>query len=99
VKPGYEERLAAGIVLTGGTAMLEGITELSEQIFNMPVRRGYPAGIGGLEEIVHTPLYATSVGLVMYGSRYQAKSAYKKSESNLLRGVNKKVKRWFSEFF
>ncbi len=99
VKSGYEERLAAGIVLTGGTAMLEGITELSEQIFNMPVRRGYPAGIGGLEEIVHTPLYATSVGLVMYGSRYQAKSAYKKSESNLLRGVNKKVKRWFSEFF
>ncbi len=99
VKSGFEERLAAGIVLTGGTAMLEGITELSEQIFNMPVRRGIPIGIGGLTEIVNSPLYATGVGLVIYGSNYIAGGALKKGDGNVLRGVNKKIKKWFGEFF
>jgi cell division protein FtsA len=99
VKSGYEERLAAGIVLTGGTAMLQGITELAEQIFNMPVRRGAPVDIGGVAEIVNSPLYATGIGLIMHGSRFQAKSAFKKSNSNAIQGVHKKFTKWFSEFF
>ena len=86
VKSGFEERLAAGIVLTGGTAMLEGITELSEQIFNMPVRRGIPIGIGGLTEIVNSPLYATAVGLVFYGSNYHCRSALKKERRQRFKG-------------
>ena len=65
VKSGYEDILAAGVVLTGGTALLEGITELAEQIFNMPVRRGRPTGIGGLNDVVNSPMYATGVGLVL----------------------------------
>jgi cell division protein FtsA len=66
---GYEDKLAAGIVLTGGTAILEGTTELAEQTFNMVVRKGYPIGIGGLTDVVKSPRYATGVGLVIYGSR------------------------------
>ncbi|MFB3924456.1 MAG: cell division protein FtsA [Syntrophales bacterium] len=99
VKSGYEERLAAGVVLTGGTALLEGITELSEQIFNMPVRRGCPIGIGGLTEVVNSPLYATGVGLLIYGSKYQAGNAYRKGEGNILGGMVKKLHRWSKELF
>ena len=99
VKSGYEERLGAGIVLTGGTAMLQGITELSEQIFNMPVRRGVPIGIGGVTDIVNSPLYATGIGLVMHGSRYHAKSAFRSDGSAVKGFFRKKIKGWISEFF
>jgi len=62
VKSGYEDLLAAGVVLTGGTAILEGITELTEQIFNTPVRKGCPVGVGGITDIINSPMYATGVG-------------------------------------
>ena len=68
-KSGCEDILAAGVVLTGGASILEGVPELAEQIFNMPVRRGCPMGIGGLTDVVNSPLYATGVGLVVYGSQ------------------------------
>lgn len=99
VKSGYEERLAAGIVLTGGTALLQGITELSEQIFNMPVRRGVPVEIGGVAEIVNSPLYATVIGLILHGSRFQKKNAFNKSNGKAIQGVQKKFTKWLSEFF
>ncbi|HPL63793.1 MAG TPA: cell division protein FtsA [Syntrophales bacterium] len=101
VKSGYEERLAAGIVLTGGTALLEGVAELSERIFNMPVRRGIPLGVGGLTEVVKSPLYATGVGLLFHGSRIQSGggSAYRKSEGNLFGGMIRKISRWSKELF
>jgi cell division protein FtsA len=95
VKSGYEERLAAGIVITGGTAILEGITELSEQIFNMPVRRGFPHGVTGPVE-VNSPLYATGVGLILYGSRHFSRNG--KSEKRYS-NVWRKGKKWFSDFF
>jgi cell division protein FtsA len=64
---GYEKSLNSGIVLTGGTALLEGLEEVAEEIFDLPVRRGDPSGIGGLAERVNTPDYATSVGLILFG--------------------------------
>ncbi len=69
VKCGFEDLIASGVVLTGGTAILPGMPELAEQIFNLPVRRGVPQDIGGLVDVVNSPVYATGVGLVMYGSR------------------------------
>lgn len=99
VKSGYEDLLGAGIVLTGGTVMLEGITNLSEQIFNMPVRIGYPTGIGGLTDIVNSPMYATGVGLVIYGNKDKYRNVFKKSEGNIFNRVTRRMKRWFSEFF
>ncbi len=70
-RAGFEKSLNSGIVLTGGGALLEGMSEIAEQIFDLPVRRGAPAGIGGLADHVHSPAYATAVGLVMYAHRNQ----------------------------
>ena len=99
VKSGYEDLLAAGVVLTGGTAILEGITELAEQIFNMPVRRGYPVNIGGLTDIVNSPMYATGVGLIIYGSKDHYRNVFKRSDGNIFNRVTRRMKRWFTEFF
>ena len=68
-RAGYEKSLNSGIVLTGGGAMLDGMAEIAEQIFDLPVRRGSPDGIGGLADHVQSPAFATSVGLVMYAHR------------------------------
>jgi cell division protein FtsA len=68
-KAGYEKSLNSGIVLTGGGAILEGMPEIAEQIFDLPIRRGVPAGVGGLSDHVATPTYATAVGTVLYGHR------------------------------
>ena len=70
-KAGYERALNSGIVLTGGACMLDGIPEIAEQIFDSPVRRGHPEGLGGVNDHVNTPAFATSVGLVMYACRHQ----------------------------
>jgi cell division protein FtsA len=64
---GYEKALNSGILLSGGTAMLEGLEEVAEEIFDLPVRRGDPSGVGGLADRVSTPDYATAVGLLIYG--------------------------------
>jgi cell division protein FtsA len=64
---GYEKSLNSGIVLTGGTSLLEGLEEVAEEIFDLPVRRGDPGGVGGLVDRVATPDFATAVGLVLYG--------------------------------
>lgn len=99
VKSGYEDLLAAGVVLTGGSAMLEGIAELAEQIFNMQVRVGHPTGIGGLTDIVNSPMYATGVGLIIYGSKDQYKNVFKKGDVNIFNRVTRRMKKWFTEFF
>jgi cell division protein FtsA len=64
---GYEKSLNSGVVLTGGTALLDGLEEVAEEIFDLPVRRGDPAGVSGLVDRVSTPDYATSVGLILHG--------------------------------
>ena len=99
VKSGYEDLLAAGVVLTGGASIMEGSLELAERIFNMPVRRGFPLGIGGLTDIVNSPLYATGVGLVNYGSKTFAHKATRRKEGGPGGYILKKAKKWFSEFF
>src|SRR6476620_10946336 len=68
-RAGFEKSLNSGIVLTGGGAMLEGMAEIAEQIFDLPIRRGTPAGVGGLADHVNSPTFATGVGLVLYGDR------------------------------
>jgi len=99
VKSGYDDLLAAGVVLTGGTATLEGITELAGQIFNTPVRKGYPVGVGGITDIINNPMYATGVGLVVRGSKDRSGYTIKKSEKNILSGIIKRMERWFNDFF
>ncbi len=71
-RSGYEDLIPAGIVLTGGTSKMEGVVELAEEIFHMPVRIGYPQSARGLNDIVRNPIYSTGVGLLQYGLRHQA---------------------------
>ena len=98
-KSGCEDILAAGVVLTGGASILEGVPELAEQIFNMPVRRGCPVGIGGLTDVVNSPLYATGVGLVVYGSQNIVRENLGRAEGNFIVRMFRRLKRWLLEFF
>ena len=66
-RSGYEDMIAAGIVLTGGTSRMEGVVELAEEIFHTPVRIGVPLDVLGLNDIVRNPIYSTGVGLLHYG--------------------------------
>jgi len=68
-RAGFERSLNSGVILTGGGSILEGLPEIAEQIFDMPVRRGTPSGIGGLVDVVASPVYSTAVGLVLCGHR------------------------------
>ena len=67
-RSGFEDMVPAGVVLTGGTSKMEGVVELAEEIFHMPVRVGYPQSVQGLTDIVRNPIYATGVGLLQYGA-------------------------------
>ncbi|MDT4875631.1 Cell division protein FtsA [compost metagenome] len=71
-RSGYEDLIPAGIVLTGGTAKMEGAVELAEEIFHMPVRLGVPHSVKGLGDVVRNPIYSTGVGLLLYGLRKQS---------------------------
>ena len=68
-RAGYEKSLNSGIVLTGGGSILDGMPEIAEQIFDLPIRRGCPTGVGGLADHVNSPTFATGVGLVLYAFR------------------------------
>jgi cell division protein FtsA len=68
-RAGYEKSLNSGIVLTGGGAILDGMPEIAEQIFDLPIRRGCPSDVGGMTDHVASPTYATGVGLVLYSCR------------------------------
>ncbi len=73
-RSGYEDILASGVVVTGGSTILEGVPELAEQVFHLPVRLGVPLQVGGLVDVISSPMYATGVGLILYG--------VKRSEAN-----------------
>lgn len=102
LKSGYENLIPSGVVITGGTASLEGLPELVEQIFNLPVRRGYPMGIGGLLDVVNSPMYATAVGLVLYGHRHKGEGRHKNHKNNnhhhLLGKLGGRLKSWLANF-
>jgi len=91
---GYEKSLNSGIVLTGGTALLEGLEEIAEEIFDLPVRRGDPSGVGGLVDRVSTPDFATAVGLILYGYNQWKEKGFSKDRK---KGFWAKVKDWLKE--
>ena len=99
VRSGYEDLLAAGVVLTGGTALLSGINEMAEQIFDMPVRRGNPTGVGGLCDVVNSPAYTVGVGLIVYGSKQIAGDSVYKKTGNIFGNMARTIKKWLVEFF
>lgn len=98
-RSGLAEVLAGGIVLTGGTAKMEGVVELAEEIFHMPVRLGSPAHVSGLTDIVKNPIYSTGVGLLMYGVKQQELVGGGSINNKSADGILHKVKKWFQGNF
>lgn len=99
-KTGYEDMIASGVVLTGGTAIMEGIPEVAENIIELPVRRGKPINIGGLVDIVNSPMYATGVGLVLYGAKEEMSGRPRRfTGENLFGRVFNRMKEWMGELF
>jgi cell division protein FtsA len=97
-RAGYEKSLNSGIVLTGGGAILEGMPEIAEQIFDLPIRRGSPVGVGGLADHIASPVYATPVGLALYAHRNRAPVPHKGSVGAFSR-VAGRLRGIFKEFF
>ncbi|MEK6759853.1 MAG: cell division protein FtsA [Deltaproteobacteria bacterium] len=99
-KSGYESLVNSGVVITGGTAAMEGITELAEQVFNLPVRRGLPINISGLVDVVRSPMYSTGVGLVQYGGKHLSASEFQRGGDNtMFSKLTSRMKGWMKEFF
>ncbi|HBA26907.1 MAG TPA: cell division protein FtsA [Nitrospinae bacterium] len=97
---GFSDLIASGVVLTGGAASMEGITDLAEKIFKLPVRRGFPKGIGGLVDVVSSPMYATSVGLILFGLKnHQHGKKPKLIDRNLFDKIFDRMKGWVEDFF
>jgi cell division protein FtsA len=99
IRSGYQDFIASGVVITGGTSILPGMPEIAEQIFNLPVRRGVPQGIGGLTDVVNSPIFATGVGLVKYGSRNLKAHKFMIGQENVFDKVVRRMKEWLNEFF
>ncbi|OGP63683.1 MAG: cell division protein FtsA [Deltaproteobacteria bacterium RBG_13_49_15] len=92
-----ENVITSGVVITGGTALLEGVTDIAESIFNMPVRLGRPQGLGGLTDVVNNPMYATGAGLVIYGARDENKTKFRIRDQNIFNRLMERMKRWFRD--
>ena len=98
-RSGFEDLVAAGIVLTGGSAKMEGLVELAEEVFHCPVRVGTPQYVTGLADVVRNPIYATGVGLLLFG---QQNGQQRISDSHVgkgFKGVWERMKGWFQGNF
>ncbi len=100
-KNGFEEKAAAGVVLTGGSSLLDGIEELAEEILQVPIRVGTPRNIVGMVDIVNSPKFATGVGLVCFGAKGLASGRHPRftNERNLFSRTLERMKEWFSDYF
>lgn len=97
-RSGFEEIIPAGIVLTGGSSKMEGLIELAEEVFHMPVRLGLPQGIQGLVDVVRNPIHATGVGLLLYGQQQNVqRNRYQETTSGFAQ-LLKRMQQWFSGF-
>ena len=96
-RAGMENNINSGVVITGGTALLDGIIDVAESIFNLPTRLGRPTGISGLVDVVNNPMYATGVGLVLYGARTQPSKKFRIRDKNIFNGIMSRMKKWFKE--
>ena len=97
---GFRDIVSSGIVLTGGAASLPGMGELAEEIFQLPVRVGAPTNLGGLVDVVSSPMYATSTGLIQYGMKsLKAGTTHELHGRHLFDKIFSRMKDWAEEFF
>jgi cell division protein FtsA len=98
VKAGLEDHIPSGVVLTGGCSALEGLQELAEEIFEAPVRQGIPIGIGGLQDVVRSPMYATGVGLALFGAAQSLAASHTRfriRDESIFGRVKQRMRDWF----
>jgi cell division protein FtsA len=98
-RSGFEDLIAAGVVMTGGSSKIEGLVDLAEEVFHMPVRLGSPQCVMGLVDVVRNPVYATGVGLLLFGSQNRAPRAFDADFGRGVRGVWERMKSWFQGNF
>jgi cell division protein FtsA len=98
-RSGFEEMIAAGIVLTGGSARMEGAIELAEEIFHVPVRLGLPGQVKGLSDVVRNPIYSTGVGLLLYARDNSAPASRSAALGGNVAGVFDRMRSWFKGNF
>ena len=98
-RAGFENFVAAGIVLTGGTAKMEGAVDLAEEIFHMPVRLASPQGVTGLSDIVKNPIYSTGVGLLLYAGKQHVDGGREPRSGEGMSGFLDRLKGWFRDNF
>jgi cell division protein FtsA len=98
-RSGFEELIAAGVVLTGGSAKMEGVIDLAEEVFHMPVRLGVPQYVDGLVDVVRNPIHATGVGLLLYGKEALETKAHASHARLGLGGMLQKMRSWFQVNF
>lgn len=96
---GFEELVAAGIVLTGGTAKMEGVVELAEEVFHMPVRLAKPIGVSGLVDVINNPIYSTAVGLLQYAAHQQMDPVKNLNAEEAPLDFFSRVKQWIQNNF
>jgi cell division protein FtsA len=89
--------IASGMVLSGGTALLDGSTDIAEAIFGVPTRLGHPQGIKGLTDVVNNPMYATGVGLVIYGAKKEPERKFRIRDRNIFNSLIQRMKKWFRD--
>jgi len=98
-RSGFENLIAGGVVLTGGSSKMEGLIELAEEVFHMPVRLGIPQYVTGLADVVRNPIYATGVGLLLFGRSHHAKGGMELSRGSSVKSVWERMKSWFQGNF
>ncbi len=98
-RSGFEDLVAGGVVLTGGSAKMEGLIELAEEVFHMPVRLGMPQYVSGLADVVRNPIYSTGVGLLLFGQSTQSLRGQELRDTRGARVVWERMKSWFQGNF
>jgi cell division protein FtsA len=98
-RSGFEELLSSGVVITGGSAAMQGMVELGEEVFHMPVRLGLPSYAGGLSEVIRNPRYSTGVGLLMAGFSQHQRQQIARMQSGSIKQIFERMRRWFETNF
>ncbi|MCH8502797.1 MAG: rod shape-determining protein, partial [Ectothiorhodospiraceae bacterium] len=98
-RSGFEDLIAAGIVLTGGSAKMEGAIDLAEEVFHVPVRLGVPQNVTGLSDVVRNPIYSTGVGLLYFGANNRGQQMTQYDSENGFSAIWARMKSWFQGNF
>ena len=98
-RSGFESLLAGGIVMTGGSSKIEGLIDLAEEVFHMPVRLGAPTLVSGMSEVVNNPIHATGVGLLLFGHENGSASQRQSAQGGGLKDIWSKMRGWFQGNF